>query len=235
MSIQLTEYINQTLEEAYNQFDLNGGSLRFYVWQLREENEIKQEQTTCNIHKVVARQTIEKLNYETAKRWNSVVSEYKRSEYPILQIDYDKLDESGIKLSTDDFLGYEYDWINNQPIFKGKKNGKQWYFDFDKYEYDEPKTKLKEKGIEHNSGYIQAFFFPPHGMKLGDNEKEALKFFNDFSNKFFDSYKELEIFTWSVDCTHFFEIGKEWWGCYFWTVYNPIKNIYIGILGSDSD
>ena len=127
MSIQLTEYINQTLEEAYNQFDLNGGSLRFYVWQLREENEIKQEQTTYNIHKVVARQTIEKLNYETAKRWNSVVSEYKRSEYPILQIDYDKLDESGIKLSTDDFLGYEYDWINNQPIFKGKKNGKGTY------------------------------------------------------------------------------------------------------------
>jgi len=235
MSINIEEHKIEILEETYHQYDLNGGSLRFYTWQLNQKKDKKEELTPYNIHKVVARQTIEKLNYETAKRWNTVVSKHSRSEYPNLQIDYDILDDSGVQLSIDEFLGYEYDWENNKPKFKGKKNGKQWYFDFDNHEYDEPKIKLKAKGIKHNRGFIQAFFFPPYGMNLGEEKSDALKYFNNFSRIYFDQLKEIEIFNWSIDCTHFFQFGKEWWGSYFWTVYNPTKNIYIGIVGSDSD
>jgi hypothetical protein len=72
-------------------------------------------------------------------------------------------------------------------------------------------------------------------MNLGEEKSDVLKYFNDFSRTCFDEMKELTIYTWSIDCTHYFEVGKEWWGSYFWTVYNPTKNIYIGIIGSDSD
>jgi hypothetical protein len=235
MSIQIEEYKSQLLEKIYHQYDLNGGSLRFYTWELNLKNINQEESTQDNIHKVVARQTIQKLNYETDKRWNSVVTEYKRSEYPNLQIDYNELDDSGIQLSVDEFLGFDYDWIKNKPKFKGKKNGKHWYFDFDNHEYDEQKGKLKAKGIEHNRGFIQAFFFPPNGMNLGEKESDVLKYFDDFTKTYFDEMKALIIYAWSINCTHFFEFGKKWWGSYFWTVYNPTKNIYIGIVGSDSD
>ena len=235
MSIAIKEHINQELNKAYHQYDLKAGSLRFFMWKLDQEKSNQEELTDYNIHKVVARQTIEKLNYETLRRWNAIITEYKRSAYPNLAIDYDDLDGSGKELTIDEFLGFDYDWVNEKPKFKGKKNGKHWYFDFDNYEYDEPKRKLEAVGVEHNRGFIQAFFFPPHGLNLGDEYSEAVEYFNDFTAVFFDELKDLKIYTWSIDCTYFFEFGKEWWGSYFWTVYNPTKDIYIGIVASESD
>ncbi|WP_343784001.1 hypothetical protein [Wandonia haliotis] len=40
---------------------------------------------------------------------------------------------------------------------------------------------------------------------------------------------------WSTNCSPFFNAGKEWWGTFFWTIYNPEKNWYIGICGSETD
>jgi hypothetical protein len=233
LSININEHTIEELSKAYHQYDLNGGSLQFSIWKLNESQEPSEELTPYNTHKVVARQAVEKLNYETAKRWNSVVTKDKRSEFPILQIDYDQLDGSGIELSCDDFLGYAYDWEHNKPIIKGINQGAYW--NFDSHQRSESRIKLHKLGVIHNSGFVQAFLFPPYAMKLGESKSDVEKYFNEFSNLFFDDLKKLKIFSWSVDCTYFFKPGKEWWGSYFWTVYNPIKDIYIGILGSDTD
>lgn len=235
MSIQINEYIDQASKAIIDQYGISGGSLRFYSWRLNKSQSNVEELTPYNIHKVVARQTIERLNYETARRWNSVVTEFKRSQYPNLGIDYDELDQSGLELSVDEFLGFDYDWENEEPKFKGKKIEGQWYFDFDNYEYDESKRKLELKGLKYNRGFIQAFFFPPLGMSFGKDKSDAIESFNIFTRINFGGLRELKIYAWSVDCTHFFKFGKEWWGSYFWTVHNPLKNIFIGIVGSDSD
>lgn len=235
MSVYLNEYRTEALSKAYEEYDLKGGVLSFIFWQLNRAQSNADELTSVNIHKVVARQTIDKIIYETSKRWYSVVSEYNRSQYPKLQVDYDKLDESGIELTIDEFLGFDYDWLNKKPKFKGKKGATRWYFDHDNYEYDETKKKLGDIGINHNRGFVHAFLYPPYGMNLGDHISDVENYFNIFANINFDDLRNLSIYTWSIDCALFFEFGKEWWGSCFWTVYNPAKDIYIGIVGSETD
>lgn len=242
MSIRIKEHINGELEKAYDQYDLRGGSLLFTLWELSTDSEKEEERLEYNIHKVVARQTIDKVNYQTTKRWNNVVTEYKRSEYPNLQVDYDLLDNSGIKITPKEFLGYAYNWNKRKPLVKGKNINTNWFFEFDKEEVESNKieidyssTRLENLGLEFTGGFVQAFLYPPYSMKLGETIKESGEYINHFMKLFFDNLSELEVYSWSIDCTQFFNSGKEWWGSYFWTVYNKTKNIYIGIVGSDSD
>lgn len=242
MSIYIKEYINKNHQGAYEDYDLKGGALRFCLWQLNGEKSNKAEMTSNNIHKVIARQTIDKINYETTKRWNSVVTEYNRSQYPELKVDYDLLDKSGIKLYPQEFLGYAYDYQNEKPIVKGKRLNTNWFFRYDqeeiesnKIEIDYSAPRLENLGLEFNGGFVQAFLYPPFSMKLSGSIKEVGEYVIDFMNLFFDDLKEIEIFTWSIDCAFYFDAGKEWWGSYFWTVYNPTKDIYIGIVASETD
>jgi len=242
MSIYLKDYINEKLNNAYQEYDLKGGALRFNLLQLNRHKSNKSELSSYNIHKVVARQTIDKINYETTKRWNSVVTEYNRSGYPELKVDYDILDKSGIKLFTEEFLGYAYDWQIQKPIVKGKSLNTNWFFRYDqaeiesnKIEIDYSVPRLEKLGLEFNGGFIQAFLYPPFNVKLNGSIKKTGEYVIDFMKLFFDDLQNIEIFTWSIDCASYFDAGKEWWGSYFWTVYNPTKDIYIGIVASETD
>jgi hypothetical protein len=38
MSIQIEEHKSQILEKTYHHYNLNGGSLRFYTWELNRKN-----------------------------------------------------------------------------------------------------------------------------------------------------------------------------------------------------
>src|SRR6187551_1438557 len=122
MSVYIDEHSSHTLKDAFHQHYIKNGALRFYTWKLNQSSNKQEELTLYNIHNVVARQSIETVNFEIAKGWNSVISEYKRSEYPNLQIDYNALDKSGVQLSIDEFLGFDYDWLNGKPKFKGRKD-----------------------------------------------------------------------------------------------------------------
>lgn len=242
MSIYLNEYRTEAFSKAYEEYDLKGGVLRFMFWHLNKEQSNTDELTSVNIHKVVARQTIDQINYETSKRWNSVVSEYNRSQYPNLQVDYDKLDNSGIKLSSEEFLGYAYNWQNQKPLVKGRNINTNRFFEYDKPEIesniidiDSSSKRLENLGLEFNGGFVQAFLYPPYSMQLGESIKDIGVYAIDFMNLYFDNLSNIEIYTWSIDCAFYFNEGKEWWGSYFWTVYNPVKDIYIGIVGSATD
>jgi len=242
MSIYLKDYINKNITNAYKEYDLKGGALRFNLWQLNRSKSNKTELNSYNVHKVVARQTIDKIHYETTKRWNSVVTEYNRSEYPELKVDYDKLDNSGIKLSPKEFLGYAYDWQIQKPIVKGKSLNTNWFFRYDqaeiesnKIEIDYSVPRLEKLGLEFNGGFIQAFLYPPFSLKLDGSIKQTGEYVIDFMKLFFDDLQNIEIFTWSIDCAFYFDAGKEWWGSYFWTVFNPTKDIYLGIVASETD
>jgi len=51
----------------------------------------------------------------------------------------------------------------------------------------------------------------------------------------FTDISQIEVYKWSTDSSNYFDEGKDWWGSFFWTVYNPCRDWYIGIIASTTD
>lgn len=82
-------------------------------------------------------------------------------------------------------------------------------------------------------GFCYAFSSPPYKT---ESKVETYRLYHFFLTRFLNDFKdELEIYQWSDDWSDYFESGKEWWGCYFWTIHNKSKNILIVIAGSTTD
>jgi hypothetical protein len=76
---------------------------------------------------------------------------------------------------------------------------------------------------------------PPYALKCGDTIYEQGKYFIDFCQFLFTDLNNICIFKWGTDCSNYFDDGKEWWGTHFWTIYNPEKDWFIGVLASTTD
>lgn len=157
--------------------------------------------------------------------------------------DLEILKPSGIKITLQEFLGPYYDLKMNKVILRGQKTYLNTLFHYDELEKIENHINYKElieKFPYSNKNYISfgfcdAFLDPPHSLDIGKNIKQRGQYFIDFITYFFSELDLIEIYKWSTDCSDYFEMGKEWWGSFFWTVYNPVKNIYIGIIASTTD
>lgn len=86
----------------------------------------------------------------------------------------------------------------------------------------------------NRQGYKGAFFNPPHCLLKLQKEQEV---FNNINNKYLSPFNDqnLEIYSWNNDWSNYFDDGKEWWGTFYWTIYNKEKDMYIVIAGSATD
>lgn len=89
--------------------------------------------------------------------------------------------------------------------------------------------------IPNANGYKTAFFNPPHS--LWGNIFEQLTLFNELNALLLSPWGDdnLEIYQWPNDWSNYFDAGKEWWGTFFWTIYNRKKELFIIIGGSSTD
>lgn len=128
------------------------------------------------------------------------------------------IDESklrGTEVSRQEFIGGGYDWA------KGTLHDDNYCLNMgDDYATD---------------GYAAAFRSPPHG--LGMNTETATKLFSELNSLLFGGidHPALEIFSWSVDCSNYFDAGRDWWGAWFWTLYNRETKQLAAILASTTD
>jgi hypothetical protein len=76
---------------------------------------------------------------------------------------------------------------------------------------------------------------PPYNLNLGKEIFRRGEYLLEFLEYFFCNISELTIYAWDTNCSVVFNSGKEWWGSYFWTIYNPTKKWYIGIIASETD
>lgn len=223
-----------------------GGVLSFDIFRI-EKNYLGQEPNDEYLnHLITARQTLEKAHYQENNHWNKVANKDNRSSLPIPKTDHTILDDSGKNISIEEFLGPFYDLKLQKPIIRGVvKETLNCYFYPDSTERTKESLKMQlkiddfEKRFKNadysGSGFIYALMEPPYSMRIGNNLREKGDFVIHFLNEIFDDLNQLKIYRWSTDSSSIFDAGKEWWGCYFWTVFNPIKNIYIGIIGSSTD
>jgi hypothetical protein len=241
--VNIKEIVNSELKDRIDDHQKKGGALRISVFQI-EENYLGQFPDEYFAHLVTARQTLEKQNYEWNNHFNKISPKNQRQEIPIAQIDYNKLDTSGQKIDLQHFLGPHFDIKSKKPFVRGQLGNETLnsYFYYDQIEIDSNKIDINKIDEDHrqlypeNKGYfIHTLMEPPYNLKL---DKEILKrgeYLLDFLKYFFDDLNQITIYAWDTNCSAIFESGNEWWGSYFWTVYNPTKKWYIGIIASETD
>ncbi|MFN7119176.1 MAG: hypothetical protein ACK4TA_20425 [Saprospiraceae bacterium] len=124
---------------------------------------------------------------------------------------------------------------------KGNETSNSYfYFDqeedvINKVDLNQKIRAFKSKYPNRNGDFVHAFMEPPYPILTGKTIREKGEYLIEFMNFFFSDKKKIEIIKWSTDCSPFFDVGKEWWGAFFWTIYNPEKDWYIGICGSETD
>ena len=150
-----------------------------------------------------------------------------------MDYDFNILKDSGKEISVQDFMGWQYEEVSGRIILSGGKLRNQ-YFYYDNKEVPEKAVAMTEEDRE-KIGFVYAFLDPPYSFMCGKTIFEKGNFFLDFCRLLFTDISQIEVYKWSTDSSNYFDAGKEWWGAFFWTVYNPYWNRYIGILASTTD
>ena len=243
MFINIEEIRDKEIVSKTEDFETKGGGLIFRFFRIAENYSGKMPTDKYDCHLVVARQIMERINFEMNFHWNRAATKGNRKSLPIYQTNFDMLDDSGVEIKLKEFLGPYYDLERDKPIVRGVKGNDTCnsYFYFD--EDEEVKIKIDiqsiindyQKKFSYSNGFVYAFMEPPYSIATGKTIKEKGEYLIEFINYFFSNLNQIEIMKWSTDCSPFFDSGKEWWGTYFWTVYNPKKDWYIGICGSETD
>lgn len=242
--VNILEIENEEVKERLVDFDEKGGVIRLALYEIKENYLGELPSNEYLAHLIVARQTVEKFNYEANFHWNKIANQNSRNEFPLLKTDFDLLDSSGEKIDLEHFLGPYFDYRTHKPFMRGQLSNDTLnaYFYFDSREILANKVDMnskveifRERYPNNKGSFIYAFMEPPYNIQLGKDIKLRGEYLLEFMNFFFGDLNKIEIFAWSTDCSAIFEAGKEWWGNYFWTVYNPIKNWYVGMLASETD
>ncbi len=106
-------------------------------------------------------------------------------------------------------------------------------------------TDYRGKELAH------AILEPPYNIKIEiDAELNSKDYYAIKTKKYTEIYRlflddfllfsefqqsDFVIYRWSDDWSNFFEAGKEWWGTYFWTVYNRKNNTIMVFGASETD
>ncbi|MFK8283709.1 hypothetical protein [Capnocytophaga canis] len=185
-------------------------------------------------HLEVARHTLLEVKKESDVYYEKKALEKggQRSDFFEITIDLQRLEHSGSPITPAEFMGWQYDITTQKLLVRGQKYFLNNYFFHDTIESSENIVKT----FTHlPDGFAYAVLNPPHSLQVGKNIFEKGSYFLDFCQTLFTDIERLEIYQWSDDTSNFFDAGKEWWGTFFYTVYNPIENIYIGIVASSTD
>jgi len=241
--VNIQEIQEKELSDRIIGHEVNGGALRVCVFKI-SENFLGKLPDEYSAHLATARQTLEKQNYEWNLHFNRVAGKGQFTNFKSAKTDYEKLDSSGQKIDLLHFLGPHFDIEKYKPIIRGQLSNETLnsYFYYDTEESPANKVDMNKLDAdfrklypENRGWFIHTMMEPPYNMKLGKEIRKRGEYVLDFLEYFFGNLSKLTIYSWNTDCSVVFDAGKEWWGSYFWTVYNPTKQWYIGIIASETD
>lgn len=241
--VNIFEIKDSHLTDQIEAHEKIGGALRTSVFEIKP-NYLGQFPDEYNAHLTTARQTLEKQNFEWNFHFNKVATKNRRDRFAYAQTDFDKLDSSGQKIDVARFLGPHFDLHKMKPLFRGQtaNDTPNAYFYYDQDELPENKIDInaindayRKVHQESEGNFIHALMEPPYSLSLGKDIYLRGKYILEFLDYFFSDLTQLTIYTWDTTCSVVFDAGNEWWGSYFWTIHNPAKNWYIGIIASETD
>ncbi|MGY3777085.1 hypothetical protein [Isobaculum melis] len=98
---------------------------------------------------------------------------------------------------------------------------------FKEYPAKECYDYAKDKELVES--YHHAFVDPPYGNSTGRKD------FKKLNQLIFPNQQDLIIYRWNDDWSDYFDAGKEWWGTFYWTIYDPTSKRMTIIGGSATD
>lgn len=125
-----------------------------------------------------------------------------------------------IKMNPENLEGrnitFEEFWGNDNAFKKEISSGMAW-------------------SIPSVDGYKTAFFNPPHDLR--GKLEDQIEIFEQLNEALFGEMTQsnLNIYSWTVNWSNYFDAGKEWWGSFYWTLENLEKSNVIVIGASSTD
>ena len=217
--------------EKYKAYEREGGMIDFRIFQLDTE----QEDTPYQKHLAVAQQTLISVAEEINTHLDRMAAKLKKNRREFFTMDYDLavLKDSGKEISVQDFMGWQYEEVSGRIILSGGKLHNR-YFYYDDKEVPEKAVAMTDEDLKKEA-FAYVFFQPPYSFMITKSNFEKGNFFLDFCRLLFTDISQIEVYKWSTDSSNYFDEGKDWWGSFFWTVYNPCRDWYIGIIASTTD
>jgi len=224
--------------EKYKAYEREGGVIDFRIFQLDTE----QEDTPYQKHLAVAQQTLISVAEEVNSHLDCMAAKLKKNRSELFTMDYDfgVLKDSGKEISVQDFMGWQYEEVSGRikilsyNLLNPKTKGYDLFFYQNEKEVIENALTIDQED-KRQIGFVYAFLDPPYSFMCGKTIFEKGNFFLDFCRLLFTDISQIEVYKWSTDSSNYFDAGKEWWGAFFWTVYNPYQDWYIGIIASTTD
>ena len=234
----IEQIITPEISQHLSKFDHLGGVLDFKFFKVSGTN------TEFEAHLLTAQRTIELLAKDNDNYFDKLAQSSGTDRDIYFKISANNvLAETGTQISPEQFFGPYFNFQEERPILLGKtgklSRGITVFSDY--YNYDDIENQENIVIVHHNNndhvtqGYTDAFLSPPHYFAGNMTNLEIGKLFLEYNRVFFDAITNITVYSWPTNCSNYFEAGKEWWGSYFWTVYNPIKDWYIGIVASTTD
>lgn len=98
-----------------------------------------------------------------------------------------------------------------------------------RFAHNQNKYRINPDYIYHL--YVDAFCQPPYFSNISH-----IKDWDDVNSELFPCREKLEIYSWNDNWyDYFFGSGKEWWGCFYWTVYDRETKIFTIVAASTTD
>lgn len=239
--VDINEVIDEELITRIEDHKSRGGALSISVFKIKpghQDNIL----TETMAHLITARESLEKQNFVHNFFVNRVQGS--RNDNYTAITNHELLETSAKCITLAEFLGPYFDIDKNKPIVRGVRKGPTYghyfYFDDDEVEknilnIEDERKAFWDANPNNAGGLIYALSEPPYPMKIGENIEERGRYILEFMTYFFNDIRKLQVFSWSTKSSNIFDIGNDWWGSFFYTVYNPIKDWYIGIIASTSD
>lgn len=225
------------ITEKLHQLEKTGCVLKIKIFN------VEGERTERDAHLLTAKQTLVEVQKDSNEYFDNLSKRNKQSRdtFYKVTIDTQVLENSGEIITPQTFFGPYLDWDTKKPIIYG--NTSRYInncFFYDTEEKEENIIIMNNKIKECNTsfficGYTDAFLRPVHNFKVGTTILDEGTYFLSISDFLFSDFEHITVYSWNIDSSNFFDSGKEWWGSFFWTVYNPAKNWYIGIVASETD
>lgn len=238
----LTDITTEFIGNEIQAFEQYGGVLKIKAFKITGVADEAQA------HYLTALNTLQLIAKDIDDYFDALNLGAERDKYFKVVVDED-FSNTGQAINISKFFGPYFDAQQKRPVVRGDlivwNGGVGTYMGSFYYDAEEkPENVITSDEVywrevyKHDyatKGFTEVFFEPPHSFGGKMTKYERGMFFLEFTTKLFDDYERIKVYEWGTDCSNFFDDGKEFWGSYLWTVYNPVKDIYIGIAASTTD
>ncbi len=224
--------INQVQKEILDKFESRGGVVDFFI--LSPEDGLPEYE----LHKASALKGLELAQAEVDNYFVDLISQEKyknrkRDEFFKVTIEEGKLE--GKRVSLKEFVGFRFDFESNRLLVKGSSSEfLNSFFWAGEDEITENIVDSRDLESVVPPGLSSAFAEPPYN--LSGSAKDINKLFIEIKDNLFDGFDEkATIYSWSTNCSTYFDAGHEWWGAYFYTYQATLSKNIVVVLASSTD